>query len=268
MEGGSETWNSPEPGTGPDKIYEKTAKQNLQAPKIFSGIKFEVEQTVKETREKEVDMTGEEKEHEYLDIILEKEGVSTNYDWNNEREEWETEAYTELGNILEEEDRLVDVDILESKMRTYLSMTNLLSKRIVGATSSVEPHPHESELLGDMLDIRVNVMDKQDNKSKSDNKISETQDMVNISISGSKKYISDRKSVNKRMRWDDGLWWLPPRWRTSGRCRWPSTGSSRGRSPGWSREADPCLSDILINEHIKHKQLWKSLNLIDQKPGE
>ena len=228
----------------------------------------EVEQTVKETREKEVDMTGEEKEHEYLDIILEKEGVSTNYDWNNEREEWETEAYTELENILEEEDRLVDVDILESKMRTYLSMTNLLSKRIVGATSSVEPYPHESEILGDMLDIRVNVMDKQDNKSKSDNKISETQDMLNISISLSKKYISDRKSVNKRMRWDDGLWWLPPRWRTSGRCRWPSTGSSRGRSPGWSREADPCLSDILINEHIKHKQLWKSLNLVDQKPGE
>ena len=117
------------------------------------------------------EISKEEEEHDYLDCILEDRGVTTTTTipgMNKVKEDWEVEAHSQLDDILCVEDRLEveDDDIMESKMRTYLTNTNLLSKRIVGATSSVEPHPHESELLGDGCDIVVNVKDRHDILSK------------------------------------------------------------------------------------------------------
>lgn len=114
--------------------------------------------------------------------------------------DWETDAYTE------------NKDIMKSKMRTYLNNTNLLSKMNVSATSSVKPHPHESELLVHIFEQEVNVEDRQDVFTKNivfetksmETQNSETKSMeTHNNISLSKNYISNGKSIKKRLSWDE-----------------------------------------------------------------
>ena len=196
----------------------------------------------------------EEKDHGFLDNILEDRGLDTIPSMDIMKGDWETDAYTE------------NKDIMKSKMRTYLNNTNLLSKMNVSATSSVEPHPHESELLVHIFEQEVNVEDRQDVfttnivfEKSMETQNSETKSMeTHNNISLSKNYISNGKSIKKRLSWDEWMWWLPPTRSTSRRSRWPASGSPRSLSSTCSQEVDPGRSDNLIIEHMKHKHLWKS----------
>ena len=56
--------------------------------------------------------------------------------------DWETPAHADLEECVEEYDGKTDVDVKDDAMRTYLTNTNPLSKRIVSAMESVETHSH------------------------------------------------------------------------------------------------------------------------------
>ena len=142
----------------------------------------------------------EEKDHGFLDNILEDRGLDTIPSMDIMKGDWEMDAYTE------------NKDIMKSKMRTYLNNTNLLSKMNVSATSSVEPHPHESVLLVHIFEQEVNVEDRQDVFTKNivfetksmETQNSETKSMeTHNNISLSKNYISNGKSIKKRLSWDE-----------------------------------------------------------------
>ena len=62
--------------------------------------------------------------------------------------DWETAAHANLEECMDECGGKTDVDVKDDNMRTYLNNTNLLSKRIVSATISVESHSQGSELAG------------------------------------------------------------------------------------------------------------------------
>ena len=102
--------------------------------------------------------------------------------------DWETEAYKELEawtmtKDTEEEDNVCNM------MSMYLTNTNLLSKRMISATSSVDPHRSESELSGEVSELHDDCLE---------NTVSKTQ-----------RYIGTGSTIYKRQMDDDGRWWLP-----------------------------------------------------------
>ena len=199
-------------------------------------------------------------EHTFLDTILSNMGVEpmkVKYD-----ADWEIAAHADLEEGMEECRDSADVDVQDDAMRTYLNNTNLLSKRMVSATISVEPHLPESELRGDGEQGKSNNgVDKQDikhNVSKKGYIVSQKRYIVSTG-----RYICDGQNTAKRKVADSGSWWLPSTWRSTRRPRWPtSTWSTLGRRAStWNLETAPDEVDSLIRESLSHKELWKSLKL-------
>ena len=112
----------------------------------------------------------EDAEHGFLDnLMVELETCPATVE---DGEEWEASEYTDLEQALVEEPAGARDDILDAMMHTYLANTNLLSKRMVGATVWVEPHQSESEQSVGDKELCLGYKDiilSQDNKTQEDN---------------------------------------------------------------------------------------------------
>ena len=183
-----------------------------------------------------------------------------------------------------------------AKMKLYLDFTNLVTKRMLGATK-VEPRPAESEVTGSkryrveeifgddkdmdlsveganisVVDTNIVTVSVKDTdmspvslgKDIQNSEPNKTQDIFyNL-----KEYKAEECVRFKRRFGDEGRWWLPPSWTVRSRPSWPSSGStSRSRQGGWSRRTDPDRVNILEEEKIRHKLLWRDFKLTDGDEG-
>ena len=106
-------------------------------------------------------------------------------------------------------------------------------------------------------DMSVSTLSTYDN----DDKLSVSTSDIFPSVKG---YMEMGGGGLKRRRGDPGRWWLPPStsWRASQRRRWPSSRTtSEVRRGGWSRSTDPSQAEQLLEEHIRHKEIWRELEL-------
>ena len=86
----------------------------------------------------EDDLKKDVEEHNFLDTILANIGIEPMK--VKDDADWEIAAHANLEECMEECGGGTDVNVKDDAMRTYLNNTNLLSKRIVNATISVETH--------------------------------------------------------------------------------------------------------------------------------
>ena len=94
----------------------------------------------------EDDLKKDEEEHNFLGTIFWTLSHNIGIEPMKVKDDadWEIAAHANLEECMEECGGGTDVNVKDDAMRTYLNNTNLLSKRIVNATISVEAHLQES----------------------------------------------------------------------------------------------------------------------------